>query len=118
MSKKYKNWDAKGQAAKQLIEQFVLFDNTNGAAGVNYNLNKPKDLLNEVYNTCSFLECYNPSYFANNFRNLRNNYLLEKKKSESRKKKNSDSGTYLFSYLFLRVFESISYLLIFHSNFF
>ena len=82
MSKQYKSWDAKGQAAKQLIDQFVLHKKTNGAAGINYHLNKPKDIINEVYNKCSFLEEYNPSYFATNFRNLRNNWTLGEKKKQ------------------------------------
>lgn len=86
MSKAYKSWDGKGAAAQKLIEQFSLYKSTKGAAGVNYNLNKPKDILNEVYNTQSYLQTYNPTYFSNaNFRKLRNNWLTSQEKNEGRK---------------------------------
>ena len=87
MSKEYKSWDSKGTAAKQLIEQFELFDKTDGAAGINHNLNKPKDIISEIYNICPFLQSYNPSYFSNNFRKLRNNWKTSKAKSKGRKEK-------------------------------
>ena len=86
MSTAYKSWDAKGSAAQKLIEQFALYKSTNGVAGVNYNLNKPKDILNKVYKTQTYLAPYNPTYFSsNNFRNLRNNWLTAQEKDEPRK---------------------------------
>ena len=86
MSKEYKSWDTKGTAAQQLINQFELFGKTDGAAGINHKLNKPKDIINEIYNTRPFLQTYNPSYFANNFRKLRNNWQTAKAKTSGRRK--------------------------------
>ena len=86
MSTAYKSWDAKGSAALKLNKKFALYKSTNGVARVNYKLNKPKDILNEVYKTQPYLAHYNPTYFlGNNFCNLHNNWLTAQEKDEPRK---------------------------------
>ena len=124
MSKEYKSWDAKGTAAQQLIDQFELFDKTDGAAGINHKLNKPKDIINEIYNTCPFLQTYNPGYFANNFRKLRNNWQTSKAKTAGRRKNNKKSdnnqtGANLYFYFIVLLFyflQFVSFFILIVSN--
>ena len=93
MSKEYKTWDSKGAAAKKLIELFDLYKSTNGAAGINYHISTPKDILNDIYKRHDFLHSYNPQYFSqNHFRNLRNNWLTASAKKEGRKKNKAEES--------------------------
>ena len=113
MSKEYKTWDSKGAAAKRLIELFDLYKSTNGAAGINYHISTPKDILNDIYKQHDFLKSYNPQYFLqNHFRNLRNNWLTATAKKEGRKKNKGEgiksSGE---SFFILFLFQTFIFLI-------
>jgi len=107
----YKSWSGKSAAAKKLVELFDLYKTTNGAAGINYNLNSPTEITSEVYNKNKFLHPFNPDYFSkNHFRTLRNNWLTARAKDKGRKKKTLDQPGKFGTFLFLSSFSPSHFL--------
>lgn len=87
MSQKYQNWDRKGPIAEQLVAQFDLYLSTNGAAGINPSITKPKTINQEVYEKNIFLQTLNPARFLTNFRKLAVDWKLNKDLQRARKGK-------------------------------
>lgn len=85
----YKAWDQKGTEAKQLIKQLDLYKTTNGAAGINPDIDKPSLILSEIYKKYEYLQVLNPKYFADRYRKLRANWRTAQACNRARKDKPS-----------------------------
>ena len=75
--KKYKAWDRKGPIAKELITNFELFESTNGAAGIDPTIQKPRT-IKDIQDKHQFLQPINPQYIANHCLDLSNQWRLNK----------------------------------------
>ena len=84
-NKEYTSWDKKGPIAKQLVEQFDLFNQTNGAAGIDPTFTKPKTIREKVRKANDFLHPINPQYFAKHYLSTVHNWRLNKQLERARK---------------------------------
>ena len=82
---KYTNWDKKGPIAKKLIEQLDLFQKTKGQAGIDPNTTKPANIRTDIRDKHSFLQTLNPSYFPKHFRDLVDDWRVNKDLKGARK---------------------------------
>jgi hypothetical protein len=88
----YKHWDQKGTEAKELIKQLDLYVSTNGAAGINPEINKPAVILSEIYNKYSYLKVFNPKYFPDRYRKLKAKWVTAKASDRARVPETNTQG--------------------------
>ena len=84
MTTKYRAWNQKHNEVKELTTAFDLFESTNGAKGINPNL-EPSE-IKQLYDSTPSLHCYNPRYFRGNFKNLVSNWEINKHLTTGRSK--------------------------------
>ena len=84
-TKNYKTWSKKATEAKELINQFDLFDSSNGKEGIDPQIKGQQ--ITTLYETTESLQKFNPRYFAANFRNLVNHWTINKALTSGRRSK-------------------------------
>ena len=67
----YKQWNKNSKEAKKLTEQLDLFVSTNGAAGIDPEIQKPSVIISEIYDNYDYLKIFNPRYFPDRYRKLK-----------------------------------------------